>query len=154
MRRIGAIASVLVLFATCLNAQTFEAKNLKGIKTVTIAIDGLSTPQCGLSQADVKTSVKYVVGQSAVNIVDTYLPTVLSVNLILMDDCSASFVALQLYTPATVDETGTLDPTATIWHNGALMTGPNQRQRILDKIEEFSKVFVVDWNSVNKQTAQ
>lgn len=64
LREIGVL--ILVLSASHLNAQSWQAQHLKGITSVTILIEGLDAPVCGLSTDDIKTSVNYIVGASAI----------------------------------------------------------------------------------------
>jgi len=135
--RIG--AAILVFSVGCLNAQSVEGHSLKGIKTIGVLVDGLDRPRCGLSADDVTTSVKYVVGESAVTVKDGLQPFMLYVNVNLLDDCSASNVKVEVLTSAMISATGVWVADADIWDKSGLLTGRNQKARILEVIEEDCK---------------
>lgn len=148
LRNAALLLFTLALCTTSTLCQSLDAASLKGIHSVSIAIDGTVGNPCGISQDDITTSVKFIVGQSPLRIVG-HSTFNIYVSVIVMDDCTASSVSVQVLAPATIDGTGVWDAAATVWGKAGLLTGPNQRTRVLEQIEADCKTLVVDWNSVN-----
>jgi hypothetical protein len=145
------VAAILTLSSVDLVGQTPDAVHLKGMRKGILIVEGFSKPECGLSADDLKTSASFIVSQSDLKIENSGLePFALYINVILMDNCSAAAVSLEVLTTVTVDGTGTRVGDASIWGQKALLTGSDERTRILSQVEEFCKKFVVDWNSVNR----
>jgi hypothetical protein len=125
------------------------APHLRGVKEVTILVEPFQSSACGLNVDDVTTSVSFILGQSAIKIGNN-ASIIIYVNVNNMDNCLTSNVTLEVLAPVTVLGTNTFVTNATIWDVQELMTGGNQRSRILETVEELCKRLVVDWNSVNK----
>jgi hypothetical protein len=131
--------------------QTKAAYHLTGIKSVSVLTDGVDSHPCGISQTDVTTSVKFIIGQSNLQISDTSDYAIYVNITVKAKKCDVAYVAVQLLAPATVDGTGVVVPVTTIWDTAQLLGGrSNFRNRVLSEIENECKQLVVDWNSVNK----
>lgn len=148
LRNAALLLITLAVWTTATLCQSVDAASLKGIHSATILIDGAAGNPCSISEDDITTSIKFIVGQSALRIVE-HSTFDIYISLVVMDDCTATHVSVQVLAPVTIAGTGVQDAAATVWDKGALLTGPNQRTRVLEKIEDFCKKLVVDWNSVN-----
>ncbi|MFZ0395476.1 MAG: hypothetical protein WCF17_09615 [Terracidiphilus sp.] len=138
-------------FASLLSAQTPAAYHLDDIKSASVLVEHYDNIPCAPAVDDVRTSVNFILGQSAIKIrkgAKTYVYIALN----FTDNCAAVDVTLEVLAPVRVVDTNTLIPTATIWDDGTLLTGASDmRSRILATVEEECKRFVVDWNSMNKR---
>jgi hypothetical protein len=139
------------LFAKVMVSQTVAAKSLRGIKAVNILVDGVDGNACGISKDEVITSVKFIVGQSAIHLTEEQTPFAIYVNIASSDGCTASSVSVQMLAEVTINGSGEYDGAATIWNKGEILTGPHEKMEILGDIESMCKRLVVDWASVNKK---
>ena len=146
--------SVLLLFALSVSGRavfgqsSLEAASLKGITAVGILVDGTEHNACGITTQDVKTSVKFIVGQSSLHInADT--PFSIIVEIVPLEGCAATSIDISVVAPVTIIGTGERDYAARIWSKGGVMAGPSQGPRALERIESFCKQLVVDWNTAN-----
>lgn len=89
----------VIVLALCWNAAPFQtpnASNLKGIHSVNLLVDRAKSNPCGISEDDITTSVKFILGQSSLHITEAHSPFIGYVNLNIMEDCHASSVSVQL----------------------------------------------------------
>jgi hypothetical protein len=150
MRYIAQLMFAFCMFQHAMLCQSIDASSLKGIKEISVVVEGLGNNACGVSKEDVTTSVKFIIGQSAIRLSDTALYHAYVV-LSSLEGCTASSVHLYVTAPVTIQGTGVTDYAAFIWNEGGILSGPDQKARILAQIESYCKSMVVDWNSVNHQ---
>ncbi len=81
--------SLVIFYANFLCARSSDALHLRGIKSVSIIVEGFETKQCELTADDLKTSVEFILGQSSITIKDHW-PIAVYVNVTLIDSCDAS----------------------------------------------------------------
>ena len=145
--------SVIFLLALGVSGKAvfaIDPTSLKGIRQVDVLVDGTEHNACGITTDDVKTSVKFIVGQSTLRIVDSPTSTFsIIVSLVSLEGCAATSIDIEVVAPVTVIGTGVTDYAAIIWSKGGVMTGPRQGQRALEEIEALCKQLVVDWNTAN-----
>ena len=148
LRNMALLVFAFALFEHAMLCQSSDADSLKGITAVGVLVDGTLLNPCGISKEEVITSVKFIIGQSSIRLSDKSTYSVY-VSINSLDDCVASPVDVYVVAPVTVIGTGTTDYGALVWNKGGVLSGPNQKERILAQVESFCKSMVVDWNSVN-----
>jgi len=131
--------------------QTKAAYHLTGIRSVSVFTDGLDKTPCGISETDVITNVKFIIGQSTMEISESSDYSIYINIAVKTKTCDVAYVSVQVLAPATVKGTEIVVPLANIWDTAQLLGGrSNFRNRVLSEVENGCKQLVVDWNSVNK----
>jgi anti-sigma-K factor RskA len=150
-----AIASLatISLPAAAQNLQNFNAYPLGGITKFAILVEPMSpdAARCGITADQVETSVRFIIGQSKMELSslnsDPLLPEIY-VNVTALSNCAA-FASLEVKTTVTILASKQLWTGATIWDAGVIRTGPNAGQSVADIVERLAKQLVNDWNTVN-----
>jgi hypothetical protein len=151
MKALRSIAILVFAFGLSEHAvlcQGIDASNLKGIKVVHVLVEETDQNTCGISDDDVITSVKFIIGQSSIQLSDKS-PFHLYVSINSLEGCSASSVSVQVLASVTIIGTGETAVDVPIWEKTGLLAGADQKRRILETVERYCKNMVVDWNSVN-----
>ena len=146
------LAVGMTLVASAAFGQRHEVESLKGLRTFAVAIGNIDTDatKCGITKQGLDTSVRFILGQSDINVTDDSSPSdaTLYVNVTALDTCAVTYTL-------TVRAIVRIEPTksftvAGIWDQGSIMTGSNMSARLKEAVEEHVKKLVNDWNSVNK----
>lgn len=133
-------------------AQSFEAPSLKGLKSLKLVMEDIPTNDCGVTTADVKSSVQFILTQSRIRLVQSST-SFIYVNVNVFSNCSAASVELAIGTPVMIVSTRRVVGAASVWHDGTLLGGANDMQdRVMESVEHLMKKLVVDWSSANPPT--
>lgn len=147
--RIGAVAGLWFAATDPAAAASDTALALKGLQRLEIVVEDVSenASLCGITRQGLDTSLRSVVGQSRIVLVDAVPDATLYLNVSVLSDCTAR-VTLEVFTGVTIAKTG--QPTvATIWNDGILGRGADPVAQVDSIIGELAKGLISDWNSVN-----
>lgn len=142
-----ALAFTASSLAIC-RADTQSAAPLRGLKTFSIVIEGLNenAKKCGVTTDDLQTDISFVLGQSRIVIrgPGQMNDGFIYLNVLIAPDCLAT-LNLDVETMATIQKNGVVQDVS-VWHTG----GYSGTSKLPGQIDQFTKMLVVDWNSVNK----
>lgn len=131
------------------SAASDTALALRGLQRFEIVVEDVSqtAAQCGIAREKLDTSLRSIVGQSRITLVDAVPDATMYLNVSVLSDCTAR-VTLEVFTGVTVEKTG--QPTvATIWNDGILGRGADPAAQVDAIIVELAKGLVNDWTSAN-----
>jgi len=103
--------------------------------------------QCGIARERLETSVRSIVGQSRMTVVDNLPEATIYLNVSVLSDCTTR-VTLEVFTGVTVEKTGQRT-VATIWNDGILGRGADPAVQVASIIDDLTRGLVKDWNSAN-----
>jgi hypothetical protein len=106
--------------------------------------------QCGIAREKLETSLRSIIGQSRMTLVDASPDATAYLNVSVLSDCTAR-VTLEVFAGVTVEKTGQRT-VATIWNDGILGRGADPAAQVDAIIGELAKGLVSDWTSANPAT--
>ena len=103
--------------------------------------------RCGITRERLDTSLRSIVGQSRIALVDALPDATIYVNVSVLSDCTAR-VTLEVFTVVTIGKTGQRT-IATIWNDGILGRGADPAAQVDSIIDNLARGLVNDWDSAN-----
>lgn len=133
------------------SAASDTALALHGLQRFEIVIEDVnqSAAQCGIGRESLETSLRSIVGQSRMILVNAAPDATIYLNVSVLSDCTAR-VTLEVFTGVTVEKTGQRT-VATIWNDGILGRGADPAAQVDAIINELGKGLVNDWKSANPE---
>jgi len=145
----------IVLIASAAGAQSLNTGDLAKVRSLGIVIEDLNAAalRCGITKNGLDTSLRFIIGQSKIEIAKTALITdakdgFIHLEVIVQNNCAA-LVSLSVYSNVTIQSSGKFAQAA-IWTQNGIRTGGNASVDTKELVEEAAKMLVNDWNSVNK----
>jgi hypothetical protein len=130
-------------------AASDTALALRGLQRIEIVVEDVNAnaAQCGITRERLDASLRSIVGQSRILLVDALPDATLYLNVSVLSDCTAR-TTMEVFTGVTIDKTGQRT-VATIWNDGILGRGPDPPGQVDSMIENLTKALVNDWNLAN-----
>jgi len=146
---IGAYSALCFGTTGSATAASDTALALRGLQRFEIVIEDVSqnAMQCGIARERLETSVRSIVGQSRMTVVDNLPEATIYLNVSVLSDCTTR-VTLEVFTGVTVEKTGQRT-VATIWNDGILGRGADPAVQVASIIDDLTRGLVKDWNSAN-----
>ncbi len=131
------------------SAASDTARALRGLQRFEILVEDVNrnATQCGIAREKLESSLRSIVGQSRITLVDTAPDATAYLNVSVLSDCTAR-VTLEVFAGVTVEKTGQ-HTVATIWNDGILGRGADPAAQVDAIIGELAKGLVNDWTSAN-----
>ena len=145
----AAISGICVGAAVNAPAATDAALALRGLQRFEIMVEDVTqnATQCGIAREKLDTSLRSIVAQSRITIVDAVPDATAYLNVSVLSDCTTR-VTLEIFAGVTVEKTGQRT-VATIWNDGILGRGADPAAQVDAMIGELAKGLVNDWTSAN-----
>lgn len=131
------------------SAASDTALALRGLQRFEIVVEdvGPTAAGCGISREKLGTSLRSIVGQSRIMLVDAVPDATIYLNVSVLSDCTAR-VTLEVFTGVMVEKTGQRT-VATVWNDGILGRGADPAAQVDAIIGELAQGLVYDWTSAN-----
>ena len=146
---LGAIAASCFGAACPASAASDTALALRGLQRFELVVEDVNqnAAQCGIGRERLETSLRSIVGQSRITVVDATPDATIYLNVSLLSDCTAR-VTLEVFAGVTIEKTGQRT-VATIWNDGILGRGADPAAQVDGIIGDLAKGLVSDWTSAN-----
>lgn len=131
------------------SAASDTALALRGLQRFEIVVEDVSQTAagCGITREKLGTSLRLIVGQSRIMLVDAAPDATIYLNVSVLSDCTAR-VTLEVFTDVMVEKTGQRT-VATVWNDGILGRGADPAAQVDVIIGELAQRLVYDWTSAN-----
>ena len=146
---IAAVSGLWFAPAVSAAAVTGRALALRGLQRFELVVEDVTenATRCGITRQRIDASLRSIVGQSRIALVDANPDATIYLNVSVLSDCTAR-VTLEIFAVVTIGKTGQRT-IATIWNDGILGRGADPVAQVDSIVDNLARGFVNDWDSSN-----